>query len=124
MEGAAAEVALEFHEHGWVAVAAPIAQVVVFSGADGMGGEPFSRQAANRHLVVDGRRRPQARRGPGELTAGASHRGLERLVSIIAAPTGVANRSRRELSGARNLFKRSFFSLREPVRDGGRSVRI
>jgi hypothetical protein len=57
-------------------VAAPIAQVVVFSGADGMRGESFYRQAANRHLVVDGRRRPQAGRSSGELTAGASHRGL------------------------------------------------
>jgi hypothetical protein len=77
VEGAAAaEVTLEIHEHGWVGVAAPIVQVVVFSGADGMGGEPFYREAANRHIVVDGRRRPQAGHGPGELTAGAIHGGL------------------------------------------------
>jgi hypothetical protein len=42
VEGAsAAAVALDIHEHGPVGVSAPIAQAVIFSGADGMSGEPF-----------------------------------------------------------------------------------
>jgi hypothetical protein len=42
VEGAAAaEVALDIHEHGPVGVAAPIAQAIVFNAAYGMSGDAY-----------------------------------------------------------------------------------